>query len=55
MESSSNLYDNERAAEPFVWEKKLRKEGLVNLPPERVKEITASRAQENKVKLLKMN
>jgi hypothetical protein len=35
---------------PFVWRKKLKKEGLSDVAPEHLEAITARRVEENKVK-----
>jgi len=43
--------DDQKSSEaPFVWRKKLKKEGLSDVAPEHLEVITARRVEEKKVK-----
>ena len=50
MTNANNPYGDERLLDTFVWEKKLQKKGLSDVPAERLKVLTAQRVEENKVR-----
>jgi len=50
MTNTNNPFGDEKLLDTFVWQKKLQKKGLSDVPPERLKIITAQRVEENKVK-----
>ena len=50
MTNANNPYGDEKLLDTFVWEKKLQKKGLSDVPHEHLKVITAQRVEENKVK-----
>ena len=49
MTNDNNPFGDFKLTETFVWEKKLEKEGLVDIHPEKLKMLTAQRVEENKV------
>lgn len=55
MTNTNNPYGDEKLLETFVWSKKLEKKGLSDVPPERLKALTAQRVEENKVTYLVIN
>jgi hypothetical protein len=49
MTNANNPYGDEKLLDTLVWDKKLQKQGLSNVPHEHLKAITAQRVEENKV------
>ncbi|CAF1239938.1 unnamed protein product [Rotaria magnacalcarata] len=54
MTNANNPYGDEKLLDTFVWEKKLQKKGLSDVPAERLKVLTAQRVEENKIELEKL-
>jgi hypothetical protein len=52
MSNANNPFGDEKLLDTFVWGKKLEKKGLTDVPPERLKVMTAQRVEENKVSLV---
>jgi hypothetical protein len=50
MTNTNNPFGDEKLLDTFVWQKKLQKKGLSDVPHEKLKVITAQRVEENKVK-----
>jgi hypothetical protein len=50
MTNTNNPFGDEKLLDTFVWQKKLEKKGLSDVPPEHLKIITARRVEENKVR-----
>ena len=53
MSNANNPFGDEKLLDTFVWQKKLQKTGLSNVPTDHLKAITAQRVEENKVKYSK--
>ena len=54
MTNTDNPYGDDKLLETFVWDKKLQKKGLTNVPAEHLKVMTAQRVEENKTELEKL-
>jgi hypothetical protein len=54
MTNTNNPFGDEKLLDTFVWQKKLQKKGLTDVPPEHLKVITAQRVEENKNELEKL-
>jgi len=54
MSNTNNPFGDEKLTETFVWKKKLEKQGLADVPPEKLKVLTAQRVEENKLELTKL-
>ncbi len=55
MTNTNNPFGDEKLLDTFVWQKKLEKKGLSDVPPEHLKIITARRVEENKVRDFYLN
>jgi hypothetical protein len=49
LSNANNPFGDEKLTETFVWDKKLEKTGLANIPTAQLKIITVQRVEENKV------
>lgn len=49
MSNTNNPFGDEKLTETFVWKKKLEKQGLADVPAERIQLLTRQRIEENKV------
>jgi hypothetical protein len=50
MTNANNPFGDEKLLDTFVWQKKLEKKGLSDVPADHLKIITARRIEENKVR-----
>lgn len=49
MTNTNNPFGDEKLLDTFVWQKKLEKKGLTDVPSEKLKVLQAQRVEENKV------
>ncbi len=50
MTNTNNPFGDSKLTDTFVWQKKLEKKGLSDVPADKLKVITAQRVEENKVR-----